>query len=214
MYLHLKISPERVKGHAASPAQGGGGGGGVQNANRVSAAFDVARWGQSLERWRRFRPSTPHRHTPLTLPLALCSVEEMETRFTFSSCGWFYCLPDCVRHINVYGFFSFCEMNWHSCLLSLYISCSLLLFLSCNTTLCKTAGQWLSAGKQPGMWNEAFVKLTLNFGREKKKSVTLYTLACWMCCEVLLSSLLLMLREVNESRLEQDHWHALLKQHG
>lgn len=58
------------------------------------------------------------------------------------------------------------------------------------------------------MWNEAFVKLTLNLG-EKKRNLLLFTLhPCWKCCALLLSSLLLILYEVNESHRELDHCHT------
>lgn len=177
---------------------------------RLMAPFDVARWGQSPERCRVLWPPAPpppsHTHTHSPRPsLAPCSAEETETEFTFSSCGWFHCLPDCVRHISVYCPF----LLWNEVPLlasfSLYLS---LFFLPHNTTLCETAAQWLSAWKEPGMWNEAFVKLTLNLG-EKKRNLLLFTLhPCWKCCALLLSSLLLILYEVNESHRELDHCHT------
>lgn len=151
MYLHLKTSPERAKGHAASPAQGSGGGGSVQNANRVSAAFDVARWGQSPERWRRFHPNppptdpsprthqtnTPHPATGSQLCGGDGDTVYILVLWMVLLFGWLTA-SDTLTSIV----FSSCEMKWHSCLLALCISLGPVAECSKNSLECGMRHLW------------------------------------------------------------------------
>lgn len=212
MYLHLKTSPERAKGHAASPAQGSGGSGGVQNANRVSAAFDVARWSQSPERWRRFHPPTPppspSTHTPDKHPSPCHWLSALWRRRRHSLHsrlvdGFIVCLTDCVRHINVYCFF----LLWNEVAFlpsfALYLPLSLLPFFVSQYHLVWNRGPVAECSKNSlecGMrhlwnWHQIF------WGKNSSHFTLL---------EVFRTSLFSTSNAVWCKRISP-HWHAMLK---
>lgn len=138
-------------------------------------------------------PFPPSRLPPLsTHTLALWAVGETETEFTFWSCGWFYCLPNCVRHINIYCLFPL----WNKVAFLAPFSPYLSLHFSPCPVIPPCVKLWprdrvqenrLECGMRY-LWN-----WHLNL-EEKKKNLLLFTLyPCWKYFAVLLSSLLLML---------------------
>lgn len=115
-----------------------------------------------------------HTHTHSPHPsLAPCSAEETETEFTFSSCGWFHCLPDCVRHISVYC--PFLLWNEVAFLASFSLYLSLFFFFYPIIPPCakpRPSGWVHEKSLECGMrhlWNWHWI-----WGR-KKKSVALHT---------------------------------------
>lgn len=152
MYLHLKTSPERAKGHAASPAQG--------RETRLAFCTPPPRLMLYVEAKARRdgEGSTPETNTPHPATGSLLCGGDGDRVYILVLWMVF------IGKNNVYCFFLLWNEVAFLSSFSQYLPLSLLLFFSSrNTTLCETAVQWLSAGKQPGMWNEAFVKLTLNF---------------------------------------------------